>query len=488
MLFNSYGFIFVFLPITFFIYFYLNHKRLTEASKGFLVCSSLFFYSWWNVAYLPIILSSMVFNYVIGRSLNRECNNKNKGFSKKLILFFGVTSNLLLLGYFKYSDFFIENINITLNANIGSLNLALPLAISFFTFQQISYLFDSHRQETEEYDFLNYALFVTFFPQLIAGPIVHHKEMMPQFAKIKNKVKNYRNIAMGLFIFSIGLFKKVVIADTFAAWATNGFDIATTLNLFEAWATSLSYTFQLYFDFSGYTDMAIGLALLFNIRLPINFNSPYKATNIQDFWKRWHITLSRFLRDYLYIPLGGNRKGGFRTYNNLMATFIIGGLWHGAGWTFIFWGFLHGLALIIQKLWGKLGIKLWTWLAWFITFNFVNIAWVFFRAKEWDDAIKVLSNMFSLNDVVLHPLLQNKLSFLSQYGITFGEMFTNIMGTKWTIILIFFAFVLILLCKNSIQKLNSFKANMTSVIFTSILFYYSIISVNKISEFLYFNF
>ena len=256
MLFNSYEFIFVFLPITFFIYFYLNHKRLTEASKGFLVCSSLFFYSWWNVAYLPIILASMVFNYVIGKKLNKTSKDKRKGFSKKSILIFGIIFNLSLLGYFKYANFLIENFNLAFDSNAELLQLALPLAISFFTFQQIAYLVDSYKQETKEYNFLNYALFVTFFPQLIAGPIVHHKEMMPQFANTRSKVKNYRNIAMGLFIFSIGLFKKVVIADTFAVWATRGFDVVTTLNLFEAWATSLSYTFQLYFDFSGYTAVS----------------------------------------------------------------------------------------------------------------------------------------------------------------------------------------------------------------------------------------
>ena len=397
MLFNSYEFIFAFLPITFFIYFYLNHKKLTEASKGFLVFSSLFFYSWWNISYLPIILSSMLFNYLIGNSLNKESGGKHHKFSKKSLLTFGIVSNIALLGYFKYTDFLIDNLNYWIfTEDIPNINLALPLAISFFTFQQIAYLVDSYRQETKEYDFLNYSLFVTFFPQLIAGPIVHHKEMMRQFAKTRNKVKNYRNIVMGLFIFSIGLFKKVVIADTFAIWATQGFDVATTLNLFEAWATSLSYTFQLYFDFSGYTDMAIGLALLFNIKLPINFNSPYKATNIQDFWRRWHITLSRFLKDYIYISLGGNRKGEFRTYSNLMATFIIGGIWHGAGWTFIFWGLLHGIALVIHRAWSKLDFKLWTWLAWLITFNFVNIAWVFFRAKEWADAISILESMFNI--------------------------------------------------------------------------------------------
>jgi D-alanyl-lipoteichoic acid acyltransferase DltB (MBOAT superfamily) len=330
----------------------------------------------------------MLFNYVIGNALTKHryedrAKKISTQISKKSILVIGITANLGLLGYFKYSDFLIENINSTLSADVPLLDLALPLAISFFTFQQIAYLVDSYRRETTEYDFLNYAVFVSFFPQLIAGPIVHHKEMMPQFANIRTKVINYKNISLGLFIFSIGLFKKVVIADSFSVWANAGFDTASTLNLFEAWATSLSYTFQLYFDFSGYTDMAIGTALLFNIKLPINFHSPYKSTNIQDFWRRWHITLSRFLRDYVYIPLGGNRNGNFHTYNNLMATFILGGIWHGAGWTFVFWGFLHGMALVIFRLWNQLGLKLWTWLAWAITFNFINITWVFFRAEEW---------------------------------------------------------------------------------------------------------
>ncbi|MBT4731305.1 MBOAT family protein [Candidatus Woesearchaeota archaeon] len=488
MLFNSYEFIFVFLPITFFIYFYLNHKRLTEASKGFLVCSSLFFYSWWNIAYLPIILASMVFNYAAGRSLNKACKNKRKGFSKKSILIFGIVFNLSLLGYFKYTDFLIENFNLAFSSNAELLNLALPLAISFFTFQQIAYLVDSYRQETEEYDFLNYALFVTFFPQLIAGPIVHHKEMMPQFAKTRNKVKNYRNIAMGLFIFSIGLFKKVVIADTFAVWATRGFDVATTLNLFEAWATSLSYTFQLYFDFSGYTDMAIGLALLFNIGLPVNFNSPYKATNIQDFWRRWHMTLSRFMRDYIYIPLGGNKKGSFRTYNNLMATFVIGGLWHGAGWTFVFWGFLHGAALAVQKLWGKLGFKLWTWFAWFITFNFVNIAWVFFRAKEWEDAIKVLSSMFSLSNIILPSSLEDRLGFLTGFNINYGAFMDNIDGSLHTSIWFFFGFVLIVFFQNSNEYLKEFSPNKKNLMLAASFFIFGVLYLAKGGEFLYFNF
>ncbi|MEA2018887.1 MAG: MBOAT family protein [Campylobacterota bacterium] len=499
MLFNSYEFIFAFLPITFIIYFYLNHKKLTEASKGFLVFSSLFFYSWWNIAYLPLIISSMLFNYVIGNSLNNKEGHHR--FSKKLILTFGIISNITLLGYFKYMDFFIDNINLVSDSNIPTLDLALPLAISFFTFQQISYLVDRYRHETKEYDFLNYALFVTFFPQLIAGPIVHHKEMMPQFAKTRNKVKNYRNIAMGLFIFSIGLFKKVVIADTFAVWATAGFDTATTLNLFEAWATSLSYTFQLYFDFSGYTDMAIGIALLFNIKLPINFNSPYKATDIQDFWRRWHITLSRFLRDYIYIPLGGNRKGNFRTYNNLMSTFILGGLWHGAGWTFVFWGFLHGLALVVHRLWQQIGFKLNSILAWFITFNFINIAWIFFRAKEWEDAIKVLKGMFGFSDLIFSKsfvYIYNKtfyqLSFLMPKikGVS-SKLFIFGFETYFFIIIVFF---IVIKYKNSLQIVSYRDSNRNNtftkkhLVFFSLVFLFAILnmSISTYTEFIYFNF
>ena len=465
MLFNSYEFIFMFLPITFALYFYLNHKRLTEASKGLLVFSSLFFYSWWNIAYLPIILTSMLFNYLLGNALANSASR----FSKKSVLIFGILINISLLGYFKYADFLIKNFNLALGSDVKLLHLALPLAISFFTFQQISYLVDSYRKETKEYDFLNYALFVTFFPQLIAGPIVHHKEMMPQFAKARNKIINYNHIAMGLFIFAMGLFKKVIIADTFAVWATQGFDVATTLNLFEAWATSLSYTFQLYFDFSGYTDMAIGAALLFNIKLPINFNSPYKATTIQDFWRRWHITLSRFLRDYIYIPLGGNRKGSVRTYTNLMATFILGGIWHCAGWTFIFWGFLHGFALAIHRAWSNLGFKLWNWLAWLITFNFLNITWVFFRAKEWDDAIRILSAMFDFSN------------------ITSPSNYQQIVYIAIFLIIIFFK------NSNEIIKMN-FSKNM-KIAMTTFLFVVAILQLtnimvqeDKVSEFLYFNF
>ena len=454
--------------------------------------SSLFFYSWWNILYLPLILSSIFFNYLIGTTLSKsnEENKKglNKSFSKKSILIFGIVSNLLLLGYFKYTNFFLENFNGIFGSNIPLQHIILPLGISFFTFTQIAFLVDAYRNEVKEYDLLKYMLFVTYFPHLLAGPILHHKEMMPQFANIRNSVKNYRNIAVGLFIFSIGLFKKVVIADTFAVWANEGFDTATTLNLFEAWATSLSYTFQLYFDFSGYTDMAIGISLMFNIKLPINFNSPYKALNIQDFWRRWHITLSRFLRDYIYIPLGGNKISSFRTYSNLMATFVIGGFWHGAGWTFVFWGFLHGLALIIHRVWSKLNIKLYTWLAWLITFNFVNVAWVFFRAKEWDDAIKVLKGMVGLSGIIIAEKYKKNFLFLHEYEIDFDEVTVHIGDGSKSLGWIIFGIVFILFFKNSMEKAKEFKVNYKTFFLAFICFSYGVLSLSKVSEFLYFNF
>ncbi|RUM71968.1 MAG: MBOAT family protein [Sulfurovum sp.] len=498
MLFNSYSFIFIFLPISFFGYFFLLKYRQITGAKVFLVFASLVFYSWWNIAYLPLIIISMLFNYTVGNFLNK----KDQKINKKSLLILGIIANVSLLGYFKYTDFMIENYNAIFDTSIGLMHLALPLAISFFTFQQIAYLVDSYRGETVEYNFLNYALFVTFFPQLIAGPIVHHEEMMPQFSSPFNWIKRYKNIALGLFIFTIGLFKKVAIADNFAIWANIGFDKAVSLHFFDAWATSLSYTFQLYFDFSGYTDMAIGIALLFNIRLPINFNSPYKANNIQDFWRRWHMTLSRFLKEYIYIPLGGNRKGTLLTYGNLMATFIIGGIWHGAGWTFVFWGFLHGIAIVIHKIWNQLGFKMWRWMAWFLTFNFVNVAWVFFRAKHWDDAIKVLDGMVDYDTMFFTD------KYITLYNHTIkklSSMMPNLQAHKdvsslfdFTVFIwIIFTFIVVLKYKNSheiIAYTDENKAKNTLTILHAfsfaLLFLFSIlyISLSTYSEFIYFNF
>jgi len=422
MLFYSPIYIFLFLPIVIIIYFLLNKFRYIILGKIWIVCASLFFYGYWNYAYLFLIITSMLFNYSFGRLLHRA-RKREKNTHRKFFLITGVVLNLGLISYYKYSDFFIENFNTVFAMDVPLLNLLLPLAISFFTFQQIAYLVDCYKTDTQEYSFLNYCLFVSFFPQLIAGPIVHHTEMMPQFAKLKNAYFNYINFAKGVFIFSMGLFKKVVIADTFAIWANAGFDSNLPLNFFDAWASSLSYTFQLYYDFSGYTDMAIGAALMFNIYLPLNFNSPYKALNIQDFWRRWHMTLSRWLKDYVYIPLGGNRNGSTRVYINLMLTFILGGLWHGAGWTFILWGFLHGLALVIFRLWSQLGIKLPVLFSWLITFLFVNTTWVFFRAEDLTSAVQMLQAMAGFNGFSI-PITTTEETISSIYTLCYVIIFS----------------------------------------------------------------
>lgn len=388
MLFNSFAYLLLFLPTTVIVYFVLNRRRLVLAAQAWLVISSLFFYAYWKLSFLPIILASILVNHVFGVYLSGQskkfnsCRIEGRALNRKTVLFVGILFNASLLGYYKYADFFVDNVNAVLGPLIPQPNITLPLGISFFTFQQIAYLVDSYKGMTREYNFLNYSLFVSFFPQLIAGPIVHHKEVMPQFARLKNKFLYWDNVYIGLFFLALGLFKKVAVADTFAVWANQGFADLKTLTCLTAWKTSLCYTVQLYFDFSGYTDMAIGAARLMNIKIPQNFNAPYLALDIQDFWRRWHITLGRFLREYTYIPLGGNRKGKVRTYANLFLTFFIGGVWHGAGWTFVLWGAMHGAALCIHRLWKNLGLCMPKLLAWGLTFLFVNAAWVVFRAEN----------------------------------------------------------------------------------------------------------
>ena len=390
MIFSSPLFIFCFLPITFLLWRILVATKKDMFITSGLILASLVFYGSWNILYLPLIISSICFNFFVGRQIEKNCGNSRSW------LVAGVTGNLGVLGFFKYTDFFLSNVNMLLDGNGPFLlHLTLPLGISFFTFQQIAFLVDCYRGEGKQYSFINYALFVTFFPQLIAGPIVHHKEMMPQFSLPETRTLNLGNVAQGVFIFAIGLCKKVVFADTFSQWVGAGFDSLGVLPMIDAWSAVLSYALQIYFDFSGYTDMAIGAALLFNIRLPINFNSPYKAISIADFWRRWHMTLGRWLRDYLYIPLGGSRCSSLVTMRNLCLVMLLGGLWHGAGWTFIFWGALHGIALAVHAAWQRSGISLHISIARAITFVFVLLAWIPFRATSMDAVLRVLQSMFS---------------------------------------------------------------------------------------------
>ena len=453
MLFNSYGFIFLFLPLTllgFFAIAGINRKL----AAGWLAACSLFFYGWWNPVYVLLLVGSFLFNYAMGISIVRT-----RGITRgKCLLVFAVAANLALLGYFKYANFFLENISALIGgADTSPIRIVLPLGISFFTFTQIAFLVDAHQGKAEEYSFTNYALFVTYFPHLIAGPILHHREMMPQFGVAAIYRPDYDKIATGLTIFVIGLFKKVLIADgvaTYVAPVFNAPQAGVTLTFLEAWCGALAYTFQLYFDFSGYSDMAVGLSLMFGIRLPINFHSPYKAVNIIEFWRRWHITLSRFLRNYLYFPLGGNRKGPARRYVNLMVTMLLGGLWHGAGWTFVAWGGLHGVYLVINHAWralrARLGHDLKSPTRWSraascaVTFVAVVAGWVVFRADSLGTAEAILRAMAGMNGFVLPDVWLARWGgfgeWLASQGVVFGATAglprTGIVHWIWILLLI----------------------------------------------------
>ena len=410
MLFNSYEFVF-FLIATLVLY-HLASRRSETAGRWTLLVCSLSFYSYWNPNNLALILFSILFNYTLaGIAIRRrEAGQSNNG-----LLISGIATNLSLLAYFKYLNFFIHNINTFDGVAIASFDLVLPLAISFFTFQQIAYLIDVQKGSNRNYTFGQYALFVAFFPQLIAGPIVHAKEMLPQFSRTMTAGLRASNLAVGLTIFGLGLFKKVVIADNIAPYSDALFDAAAlgaNITFIEAWGGVLAYTLQIYFDFSGYSDMAVGLGRCFGIRLPINFLAPYRATSIIEFWRRWHITLSRFLRDYIYIPLGGNRNGPSRRAVNIVTTMLLGGLWHGAGWTFVLWGGLHGIFIVLNHLWRSLlgerlcfrstfMARIYGFFCFGLTFFCVCIAWVFFRANSLESATEILSAMLCPSCIVL---------------------------------------------------------------------------------------
>ena len=406
MLFNSYEFLFGFLPLTLLLYFFAG-RRSALAAIALLAAASLFFYGWWNPRYLLLLGGSVCFNYWVGRRLGRS---PERARGDRAMLWLGVAGNLALLGTFKYAAFFAANLDALAGLALPIPHIVLPLGISFFTFTQIAYLVDAYRKEVREYRFAHYGLFVTFFPHLLAGPVLHHAEVMPQFAQARSFRFDAENFAVGLTIFAIGLFKKVVLADGIAEFATPVFDAAghgVSLSFLAAWGGALSYTFQLYFDFSGYSDMAIGLARLFGIVFPANFNSPYKATSIIDFWRRWHMTLSRFLRDYLYIPLGGGRCHPLRRHANVMITMLLGGLWHGAGWTFVIWGGLHGIYIVLNYAWRSLRPRLpfalapvpARVLAQLLTFFAVVVAWVFFRADSFSAARAVLEGMAGMHGI-----------------------------------------------------------------------------------------
>ena len=391
MLFNSYPFILLFLPVALAGYFWLG-RRSNLAPVIWLAAASLAFYAIGNWQFVALLLISIAFNYGIGHLLIVA---KLAPSQRKAALALGVAGDLLVLGIFKYAGFVTENINALAGTHFA-VHILLPVGISFYTFTQIAFLVDAWRGQVAAYALPHYALFVTYFPHLIAGPILHHKDMIPQFEREETKHPHAHLILCGLIIFAIGLFKKTCLADGIQPLVALAFD-ARAPSFDQAWLGALAYTFQLYFDFSGYSDMAIGISLMFGIFLPVNFNSPYKATSIVEFWRRWHMTLSHFLRDYLYIPLGGNRRGRVLRYVNLMLTMLLGGLWHGAAWTFVIWGGLHGAYLVINHLWRRTGLRVPGPVGWAVTLAAVLVGWVFFRAPSIARAQVILSGMAGLN-------------------------------------------------------------------------------------------
>jgi D-alanyl-lipoteichoic acid acyltransferase DltB (MBOAT superfamily) len=495
MLFNSAEFLVVFFPLTLAGYLLLA-SRSSRIVTLWLTFASLAFYSYGDIHSLPILLGSIAFNFVTGTLIGHQ---KGRPIAR-LLLPLAIGANLALLGYFKYAQFAIDTAN-QAGFHLADLNVALPIGISFFTFTQIAFLVDASRGLVIDYSPVRYALFVSYFPHLIAGPILHHGEMIPQFRKY---APNFQQVAVGLTVFAIGLFKKLALADSAAIWVKPVFD-APDVTALEAWSGVLAYAFQIYYDFSGYSDMAIGLSFMFGVRLPINFDSPYKATSIIDFWRRWHITLSRFLKDYLYVPLGGNRKGIARRYVNLLATMLIGGLWHGAAWTFVIWGGLHGLYLAINHGWrglaSQLGISDRAWwrsaLGWPITFGAVLIAWVFFRADSLDHAVTLIQSMFFQKGLTPPGSIERAQSFLRtplllsmQPWFRFSILMIALAAICWGLpnTQQFMGRSTAAIEHNDSEKFVVWRPSVVSAFFTAMLAVSSFVLMSNPSPFLYFRF
>ncbi|RFP19490.1 MULTISPECIES: MBOAT family protein [unclassified Duganella] len=492
MLFNSFSFLFLYLPTVVAGYYLLARMRPRWAI-GWLALASLFFYGYWDLRYLPLLMTSIVFNYW-------SAGRMQVALRRRRWLMFALTANLALLAYFKYANFFMDNVYALAGSPARGWDVVLPIGISFFTFTQIAFLLDCYRGKAGEYRFVHYTLFVSYFPHLIAGPVLHHKEMMPQFERPPGL--NAADVAVGLSIFVLGLAKKVLLADPLSTLVGPVFAAGAHPQLVEAWIGTLGYTFQLYFDFSGYSDMAIGLSRLFGVKLPLNFNSPYQASNIGEFWRRWHMTLSRFLRDYLYVPLGGNRH---HRYRNLMLTMLLGGLWHGAGWTFVVWGGLHGLYLVVYRGWLALageGPPRW-WGRW-LTFFAVVAAWAVFRAPDLAGAADVLCAMAGANGVALPHGMAAYASYLP-HGFSFvGIRWIDFGGIAMPVLML--AMVLAFVAPNT-QEIFRHYAPCIEQFFAaprlwqwtwrprralslafSLLFLGCLFSMNRVSEFLYFQF
>lgn len=485
MLFNSLPFIFIFLPIVVLGYYLLGFQKKLFYTKLWLVGASLFFYGYWTPRNIPVFLLSVGINFLLAKFISQTSNES----SKQRWLSIGLIFNISFLGVFKYTDFIITNFNTLTHLELQLLHLALPLGISFFTLNQIAFLIDLKDGLIKKVALIDYALFVSFFPYLVAGPLVSFEDLSEQQNNNDNKKFNPDLFSKGLFLFSLGLFKKAIISDTFSDWVAFGFDEATEVAFLKAWQSSLCYSFQLYFDFSGYSDMAMGVGYLFNLKLPQNFNSPFKSTSIIEFWNRWHISLSQFINTYIFTPLLRIMpKVNFRySMLSVFLAFTIAGIWHGAAWTFVIYGVMHGLGLIVNHNWKKKKIKLPKAFAWFLTFNFVNLSFVMFRAKTVSDALKIYKGMFGLSGIELPKLGMKWLYTLSeQIGIKTSSYMTN--EDNLALVMIIGSFILIRQTQNSNEQTQSLTLTSRRGIMAGILFVISLFGLNRVSDFIYFNF
>lgn len=499
MLFNSYIFIFLFLPLTLAGWYFLNKLEKYRGAQAFLAAMSLWFYAYFDASYLLIILASCFVNYGFSFVLTKKGGER----FRKGILILGCAVNLGLLGYFKYYDFFLENLNMLFSTDFTLKHILLPLGISFFTFQQLSFVIDRCRGNAPHYSFLDYLNFVTFFPQLIAGPIVLHSELVPQFQDKEKRKFDAGSFAQGTAFFVIGMGKKVLLADTLAGAVNYGFSDISGLDSVSALLVALGYTFEIYFDFSGYCDMAIGLGKMFRIEIPDNFNAPYKSASVKEFWRRWHMTLGRFFTTYVYIPLGGSRKGKVRTVVNTMVVFLLSGLWHGANWTFVFWGFLHGVGVSVNSLFmgrngrkaeaasdrKKKAVKCFRQA---VTFLYVCFAFVFFRSDSMADGLLFMKRLFSfeLNGSVFAVAESLKVPEIYIVTKVLSMKAPQLLTVVNLLVLLFlFAVSVFVLSRKRTRELvenSTWSSGFTFAM--SVLFVWAVLSLSGVSTFLYFNF
>lgn len=504
MVFNSYIFILLFLPLAVIGYFLLNkycYRKNGNAGLAWLLGVSLVFYAYDIPIFLLLFVGSILVNYILGRSLTylkHQVEDNHK--LQKTVLILGIVFNLAPLAYFKYGDFFVDSIEDFFHAE-WNVEVALPLGISFFTFLQIAYIVDCYREEKGfDYTFLEYATYVAFFPKITMGPIVLHSEVIPTLRNEEKKQVDYNNLSCGFYMFALGLAKKVLLADTLAKFVSIGYKEVYWMNAMTTVVVMLCYTLQLYFDFSGYCDMAVGIAKMFNIDLPYNFNSPYKAKSISEFWDRWHMTLTRFFTRYVYIPLGGSRRGKLRTYANTIIVFLLSGLWHGADWTFVFWGLMHGILMTIEKIGKDIGLgfkrlsgiprKALDGVKWLVTFVIINITWVFFRAESMEVAFiffeRIASGGWKCQEYItdiFNELIEIRI--LKRFGLE-GLLNASVDASIWGMLILLILGVVFL--KNTQEKMMSEKYNWIRSIFTVVLIVWCVISLSDVSEFLYFNF